>query len=148
ERDSVLSTLRTVHGGTDHAGEVLGELRVDPTSFTLDDADGRPSVTFAVPARGSGVAQHVVELDPLPVQATRWWRGLVAAYPREDAQGNDRWTRAGYDVVARYDSSGETARLTIADGRHREWPVAMISSPIQRIEWLDQPALSASDRRA
>ena len=148
ERDSVLSTLRGLPGETDHAAAMFGGLHFDPTSFTLDEAEGQPSVTFAIPTRGSGGAQHVVELDPLPVQSTSWWDALTAAYPRQDAQGDDRWTRSEYEVVAHYDSTGETAQLAIADRGHHEWSVAMVSAPIQRIDWLDHPALSSSDRRA
>ena len=36
------------------------------------------------------------------------------------AEGADRWTGPGYDVLARYDTSGETARVTIADSSKRE----------------------------
>jgi hypothetical protein len=148
ERDSVLRTLHGMPEATRRAADALGSSRFDPVSFSLDEAEGLPAVTFAVPGRGTGAAGSVVELDPLPAPAVSWWATLVNGYPRQDANGDDRWRQPGYQVIARYDTSGEIARLSIADTANREWPIAEVSSPIQRIDWLDRPAVSVPDRRA
>jgi hypothetical protein len=148
ERDSVLRALRGRPENARRAANALRTLHFDPASFTLDESEGQPAVTFAVPARGNAAATHVVELDPLPVPAVSWWPTLLNGYPREDGQGADRWRQPDYQIIARYDTSGEIARLWIADRAQREWPIAAVSSPIQRIDWLDRPAVSALDRRA
>lgn len=148
ERDSVLRALRALPRPTGRAAAALGTLRFDPASFTLDEAEGQPAVTFAVPARGNEAATQLVELDPLTAPTASWWRTVVSGYPREDAHGNDRWRQPGYQIIARYDTSGEIARLSIADTADHEWSIASVSSPIQRIDWLDRPAVSAPDRRA
>jgi hypothetical protein len=36
----------------------------------------------------------------------------------------------------------------MADTSRREWPLTTVAGPLERIEWLDHPALTAVDRKA
>ena len=124
-------------------------LHFDERSFVLADVDGQPAVSFGVPGRGEG-PMGVIRLEPIKagLGASGWWPGVRASVPTTDDQGNDRWDGAGYRVVARYDTTGETARVSIADSARREWPLATISAPLRRVDWLDRPAVRDADRRA
>jgi hypothetical protein len=128
--------------------EAFGHLRFDETSFTITTVDGRPAIRFAITGRGEGPAGNSVELDPTPVDLGAWWGEIRGALP--DSGGtddSDRWTRTGYAVMARYPSDGEVVRVSIGDS-HREWPVATMSAPIHRIDWLDSPPVDSVERRA
>ena len=46
------------------------------------------------------------------------------------------------------DSTSDTARLSIASTVGREWPVASTSAPIHRVDWLDNPPIDSTLRRA
>jgi hypothetical protein len=146
-RDSV----RRQHEGSDarsaRALEAFGHLQFDPNSFTIVALDGRPAIRFAITGRGEGPAGSAVELDALPVEPGLWWQGVRPALPDSGESDADVWTRPTYRVLARYDSTGEIARVALADSR-REWPVASMGAPIHRIDWLDSPALDSVQRRA
>ena len=53
----------------------------------------------------------------------------------------------GYDVIARYDSSAETALISLSD-RVREWPVRAVAAPVLHVFWLDRPPVDSATRRA
>jgi hypothetical protein len=147
-RDSAIRDRAALGPSERRAADAVARLRFDPRSFTLDAADGRPSVVFGIPGRGPGPVGNLVELDPVPIDSAAWWPAIRAGRPTADAQGNDRWQGQGYAVVARYDTSGEVAALSIADSTRREWPVGMASGPLNRIDWLDRPPIGADERRA
>jgi hypothetical protein len=125
----------------------LRRIRFDETSFTLSAAGRSPTVNFAIPGAGEGGAGSVLALDPIIAEATAWWREVEAELP-DARDGASRWPRHACDLIARADSSTGGADLSLADSAHREWPVAKVSSPIHRVGWLDEPAVSAEDRRA
>jgi len=119
----------------------------DGRSFGLSDMDGSPTVTFTVPGRGEGRAGDGVQLDPVPGTSASWWTEIRDGRPATDSEGTDRWAHPGYTVIARYDSAGEVASVSLTDSTHREWPLIAITAPIHRIDWLDRPPISAAERR-
>jgi hypothetical protein len=147
-RDSVKRERSALGPDERRAADAVARLRFDPRSFNLAQSDGRPAVVFAVPGRGAGPAGNLVELDPIAIDSADWWPALRRERPTTDPQGNDRWRGAGYAVVARYDTSGEVATLSIVDSARREWPLGAARGPLNRIDWLDRPPIGADERRA
>src|SRR6185503_18358656 len=148
-RDSIIATRSTLSGEDRRAADALLRLSFDPSSFTLTSMDGAPAVQFAVPGSGRGAEGDVVQLDPLKLDAEpAWWREVRRSLPVTDDEGTDRWTTPAYRVIARYDTSGEVAHLSLADTSRREWPIGPMSGPVHRIDWLDRPAIGDTDRRA
>ena len=147
-RDSVLRERSSLGPRERRAADAIARLRFDAKSYTLSDVDGAPAVVFGIPARGEGASGNLVELDPVSVDSAAWWSEVRAGRPTSDAQGNERWHGKGYVVLARYDTSGEIATLSIADSAKREWPLGAAHGPLNRIDWLDRPPIGADERRA
>jgi hypothetical protein len=147
-RDSILAARPSTTGEERDAADALLRLQFDEKSFVISAVDGKPAIEFDVPGRGQGPAGNVIELDPVTVDPTPWWRDVQATLPTMTREGDDRWTRGAISVVARYDTSGEVARVTLSDSTKREWPVATILGPLRQITWLDAPQLGAADRAA
>jgi hypothetical protein len=59
-----------------------------------------------------------------------------------------RWRHAGYDLVARFDSTRGQTQMVIRDLSRREWTLGYVDSPVPRIFWLDEPRLDARVRTA
>ncbi len=147
-RDSVLRRGAAA-APTSQALRALASLAFDPRSFTItDDGDRGAMVRYALPTRGAAAGGNVLELEPVSAAAASWWSDLRAELPALDSAGNDRWSHRGYTVVARYDSSGETARLALADAARHEWPIAAVGAPPRRVDWLDDPPITDRERRA
>jgi hypothetical protein len=127
----------------------LSDSRFDERSFVLSVPDSQPAIEFALPQRGTDVPDDVFSLDPLLVRQAPWWPEIAANFPNA-ANDLDHWLRfekSGYDLIARYDSSAETAGLSLSD-HVREWPVRVIAAPILHVFWLDKPAIDSTQRRA
>jgi hypothetical protein len=144
--DSIVRAHSSVGGA--RAARMLAGLHFDDRSFSLTTLGGSPAVSFGVPGQGTGAAGSIVELDPLKVDSVSWWTPAAEGIAQTDAAGDDSWTGNGYRLLARYDTSGDVARFSIADSSRREWPIGDISAPIRRVDWLDRPALSKTERRA
>jgi hypothetical protein len=148
-RDSIAAERAALRGDDRRAADALLLLQFDSRSFTLTAVDDTLAVEFAVPGTGEGAAGNAVELDPIKVTSELdWWPALRVTLPVADEQGADRWMAPRYAVIARYDTSGENARVSLTDSTHREWPLGPMSGPLRRIEWLDRPPLGDVDRRA
>ena len=147
-RDSLRDARGQMSDDERRAADALGHLQFDERSFGLTDLDGLPAVRFSIPGHGEGALGNAVELDAIRADSVAWWRAVVPGLPLEDDSGNDKWTGARYDVLARYDTSGDIARISIADSTRREWPVAAVLAPLHRIDWLDRPAIGDDQRRA
>jgi hypothetical protein len=147
-RDSIVAQRNGATGDDRRGIDALLRLQFDERSFSLVDVGGRPAVEFDVPGRGQGPAGNVLELDPVPVQSVAWWEGVSATLPQTTVEGEDRWTRGQMSLLARYDTSGEIARLSLADNARREWPVATVLGPLRQVIWLDAPPLADSERVA
>lgn len=125
------------------------DFRFDDRSFVLTVPDSQPAIEFDVPQRGVDAPDDVFALDPLAFPEPPWWPTIAADFPRSTDE-LDRWPRIasnGYDLLARYDSSGENAQLSLTDHK-REWPVRVVAAPILQVFWLDKPAIDGAQRRA
>jgi hypothetical protein len=147
-RDSVMRIRSSLAGDERRAADALARRSFDERSFTISAVGGKPAVAFGVPARGDDASGSLVELDPLTAGSAPWWGAVARTLPTVDDADNDRWTSSAYRVIARYDTSGEVARLSIADTARREWPVASMLAPLRRIDWLDRPGIDRATRRA
>lgn len=150
QRDSILRARADLGADDRLAAAALSRLRFDERSFVLSDVDGKPAVSFGVPGIGEGPAGHLIELEPIGADSATpaWWADVQPSVPATDDQGNDRWSGAGYQILARYDTSGETAHVSITDSTRREWPLATVNAPLRRVDWLDRPPVRDTDRRA
>lgn len=147
-RDSIVRARQSLSSGDRRAAEAIEALQFDDRSFSLTAVAGSPAVSFGVPGHGEGAAGNIVELDPLKVDSVPWWSASSAGLAHTNDAGDDSWSGAGYSVVARYDTTGDFARLSIADSSHREWPIATIAAPIRRVDWLDRPPITSAQRKA
>ena len=59
-----------------------------------------------------------------------------------------RWRHAGYDVLARFDSTRLQSEMMLRDSRHRLWKLGYVNSRVPRIFWLDEPRVDARVRPA
>jgi len=146
-RDSLVRAERRMDEARRRTAAAIASAQFDDRSFSLSDMDGSPTVTFAIPGRGEGRAGDGVQLDAITGSREPWWADVRDGRPLTDSEGTDRWSRPGYTVIARYDSSGEVASIALADSTHREWPLIAITAPLHRIDWLDRPPISAAERR-
>ena len=171
-RAAFLATLDSVRASVGkgesarRAAAALPAFRFDPSSFSVSDVDGHPTVDFAAPGSGSGGAGFTLPLVPIDARAdsglaTAWWDGVRATLPVFAANGADLVWRppsssAGtpaYRVIARGDtarddtSEDEVASVVIATNAH-EWPAAHVTGPVRSIFWLESPPVDATQRRA
>jgi hypothetical protein len=148
-RDSALHAQSGLDDADRKALLALQSHHFDPAGFALEAVDAKPAVTFAVPGEGEGTAGNLFELDPITVDSVDWWSSIRSNLPNSDGSPDvDRWRTPKYSVVARYDTSGVRATLSLADARKREWLLGDASGPFDRIDWLDQPPVSDTERAA
>jgi len=91
----------------------------------------------------------VLPLDALRPPQPTWWSDVAREFPLA-ADDLDRWHRevdTGYDVLARYDSSAETARISLSS-HSTEWPIRIVAAPVLHLFWLDQPPIDTGQRHA
>jgi hypothetical protein len=127
----------------------LSKTRFDERSFVLTVPDSQLAIEFDVPLRGLDAPDEVIALDALRPPQPSWWPTVAHDFP-DVLDDLDQWRRfgdSGYDVLARYDSSAETARISLSD-RVREWPVSAVAAPVLHVFWLDRPPLDSATRRA
>ena len=146
---AVDSLRRDTRDHTKRAAKELARARFDERSFVLTVPDSQLAVEFDVPQRGANAPDEVIPLDALRPPPPNWWQDLAHGFASV-GDNLDRWRRfgeTGYDVLARYDSSAETARLSLSD-HVREWPVRAVAAPVLHVFWLDRPPLDSATRRA
>jgi hypothetical protein len=106
-------------------------------------------VAYALSGRGEGDEGHLLELPPIEIGDPAWWRAAAPTLPVASADGARQvWRHAGYEVIARQDSSSNVARLLLRDSTSREWPIGTVPVPASRIYWLDRPPVDTATRRA
>lgn len=144
-RDSIRDSREP---GADEARNAVLDLFFDPRSFSLEDIEGRPAVTFVVPGTGDHSTGTALPLAPIPAAPPAWWASVVPTLPSAHDSVEDRWAGPGYTVRARYDSTSESAALSLADSAGREWSLGPIPVPVRHVFWLDAPALDSIHREA
>jgi hypothetical protein len=147
-RDSLARARPSMSTEDAQAAAALERATFDPSSFTLSSHEGRVEIAFGVPGEGEGPSGNVVQLEPLSVDSVAWWPEVATGLPTRDAEDNDRWTRGDARVIARYDTSGTVARVTLANRANREWPIASMQAPLFQILWLDDPRMRDAERQA
>ena len=149
ELASALDSARTAGRNDPEARRAISTFRFDDRSFVLTVPDSQPAIEFDVPQRGVDAPDDVFTLDPVKLTPPSWWPQIAGDYPKA-GDDLDRWQRfsvSGYDLIARYDSSAENARLSLSDHSH-EWPVRVVAAPILHVFWLDKPGIDAAERQA
>jgi hypothetical protein len=58
------------------------------------------------------------------------------------------WSGTRYDVIARYDTSGDFATLIVRDSARREWNTTRVPTPARRVYRLDTPDVDTNAVRA
>ena len=132
------------------AARSLSAFRFDSTSFVISDEAGDPVVAFAVPGTGPSAGGLAIPLPSVRAPAAEWWadevRGTLPTIT--DRDGTERWSRAGYEILARYDTLSDKVAISIRDPRRREWKLGRLGGPVRKIYWLDRPDIGASQREA
>lgn len=120
------------------ARSTIGGFHFDSTSFELLEGAAGPEVAFLVPGRGPTAGGYALPLPPLPLPAGPWWAELRATRPTVAGSLDLTWAADSYTVVARLDSLGERALLSVRRGA-ASWPVAHLPQPVRRMYRLDAP---------
>ena len=147
-RDSLARARPSMSVEDSRATDALEHAAFDASSFTLSARDRRLEVVFGVPGEGEGPSGNVIQLEPLLVDSVAWWPEVATGLPTRDDEDNDRWKRGNVSVVARYDSSGEVARVSLVSGANRESSMFSVRAPLFQIVWLDDPPLRDAERQA
>jgi len=146
----VIDSVRRTRGArARRAARAIDSFHFDSTSFTIDEIDGAPMVGFYVPGVGESGGGLALPLPHVRAPAPDWWREIAATVPRLGADSlSEIWAGPQYEVVARYDSSGEFATLVVRDSSRHEWNAARVPTPARRVYRLDTPAVDSTARRA
>ncbi|GAC1698879.1 MAG: hypothetical protein NVS9B3_16170 [Gemmatimonadaceae bacterium] len=131
------------------AAQAASELRFDSASFALVDVKREPAVEFVLSGTSDATRGLTLPLAPIQTGSVSWWADARETLPTDGENGASRWVHAGYEVLARHDSSTGRATLAIRNRTsRREWKVGRLPSPVIRIYWLDSPPLDSLSRRA
>ncbi len=134
------------------ARETLETFHFDSSSFGITDVNRAPAVAFMVPGNGIDGEALALNLPPITVSEPDWWRTVQPTLPTWAADSSQvRWSRPGYDVIARPRAGEDELALALARtaGRDRaEWPVATVPMPAYQVVPLDTPPVSPAMRDA
>jgi hypothetical protein len=120
------------------ARSTIGGFHFDSTSFELLEGDAAPEVAFLVPGRGPTAGGYALPLPAMPLPPAPWWSELRATRPTLADDAGLTWAAESYDIIARPDSLGERAVLSVRRGV-ASWPVAHVPQPVRRVYRLDAP---------
>ena len=130
------------------AARILDRFQFDPRSFALAAPNGSLMVVFSAPGAGTGGEGYALPMRPLPVPEPDWWPEARRDFPTTAREREEVWARGGYDVRAAYDSVAESVRLAVVDSGGGAFQLGTITAPVHRIYWLDEPALTSTERAA
>jgi len=143
------SVRRSRSIGSRRAARAIDGFRFDSTSFSVEEIDGSPMVGFYVPGEGSAGGGVALPLPHIRAPEPDWWREIAPTVPRLSADSSSEiWGGTRYEVVARYDTSGEFATLIVRDSASHEWRAARLPTPARRVFRLDTPGVDSAARRA
>ena len=175
-RDGTMVTLRTIFGdsvarritaegraayrvvidsvrrsGTEvarRAASVIDAFHFDSTSFGIIDIDGDPMVGFYVPGEGTSGEGLSLPLPHVRAPKPSWWSEIAGSVPSLGADSaSEVWHGRRYDVITRYDTSGDYATLVIRDSTTHEWSAGRLPTPARRVYRLDAPEVDTAARR-
>jgi hypothetical protein len=117
------------------AESTLNGFVFDSQSFSLVESRGSPAIAFFIPGRGARAAGYALPLEPIVIRGGRWWNEVRRTLPTAVPGGDDVWHDDALDVIARYDSAGESAWIVLRRPTRasREWRVARVPSPVRRV---------------
>lgn len=145
------STLAAAAGTPDEASlrADYEHLSFDARSFGLTAEDRQPLLQFTLVQRGALAASEATRLGPIALDPPAWWSTVADAYPQVDADGERRWPREGYTVVAR-PAPGPVPRVAFAlrDAGGQEWSLGFVPAPVQRLLWLEDSLVVPGTREA
>ena len=146
----VTDSIRRSRGaGGRRIARAIDAFRFDSTSFSVEEIDGAPMVGFYVPGQGGAAGGLALPLPHIRAPEPSWWREIALTVPRLGADSSSEiWSGPGYNVVARYDSTGEFATLIIRDSTDHEWRAARLPTPARRVFRLDAPVIDSVARHA
>jgi hypothetical protein len=128
------------------ARRAISDFVFDAASFAIG-TDGRaPLVRFAPPARGVNPDLEPIELQPRRVSAPAWWNDVAAELPIASSD-TTRWARAGDTLLTHLATGPRAWSVSIKLGAGAPQVAARISSPIERVIWLDS-TVTDQDRDA
>lgn len=130
------------------AARVIDAFRFDSTSFSLVDIDGSPRVGFYVPGEGTSGGGLSLPLPHVRAPEPSWWSAIAGSVPKLGADSaSEIWSGPRYDVIARYDTSGEYATLVVRDSAKNEWAAGRLPTPTRRVYRLDATSVDTAARR-
>lgn len=143
--DSVRRSRSTV---ARRAASVIDAFHFDSTSFGIVDIDGEPTVGFYVPGEGTSGEGLSLPLPHVRAPKPPWWSEIASTIPALGADSaSEIWRGTRYDVITRYDTSGDYATLVIRDSTKREWNAGRLPTPARRVYRLDAPDVDTAARR-
>jgi hypothetical protein len=131
-------SLRRAPG--DEAGlavAALSGVAFDERSFALRGGDRGPSVVFHVPVGDE--AGNTLPLAPIALPDGAWWqdaRAVAPSVPDAAARGGAEWRRGELAVRLR-PRRRDDAYDVVLGGAGREWTVARVALPVDRLHWVD-----------
>jgi hypothetical protein len=146
----VIDSVRRANGVRGRrAARAIDSFHFDSSSFTIDEIDGAPMVGFFVPGVGESGGGLALPLPRVRAPEPAWWHDIAATVPRLGTDSlSEIWTGPRYDVVARYDSTGDFATLVVRDSASNEWNAARLPTPARRVYRLDTPDVDSTAREA
>jgi hypothetical protein len=130
------------------AARAIDAFRFDSTSFAIVDIDGHPMVGFFVPGQGTSGGGLALALPHVRAPEPPWWSEVAETVPRLGVDSTSEvWVGPSYDVIARYDTTGDFATLVLRDSSRREWNVGRVPTPARRVYRFDVPQLDTATRR-
>ncbi len=146
------SITRATGDRADMARETLDSFHFDSTSFGLTDMAREPAVAFMIPGTGIDGEALALNLPPIAARSPSWWSSVRSTLPAWSTDSSlVRWTRKGYDVIARPNADANRLALYLAPGpqpRAKEWPIATVPIPAYQLIPLDAPQLSTAIHNA
>ena len=144
----VVDSVRRSHSArARRAASVIDAFRFDSTSFAIVDIDGEPMVGFYVPGEGTSGEGLSLPLPHVRAPKPAWWSEIAGTIPSLGADSaSEVWPGGRYDVITRYDTSGEYATLVIRDSTKHEWSAGRLPTPARRVYRLDMPVDTAARR--
>ena len=142
------SIRRSRSANGQRAARAIGAFRFDSTSFGLVDIDGRPMVGFYVAGDVASEGELSLPLPHVSAPTPGWWNDVSSSVPTIGADSaSEIWGGNNYDVIARYDSTGDYATLIVRDTASREWAVGRVPTPTRGLYRLDIPSVDSTARR-